>query len=96
MVAVEGPFACNQADAAIDACLQGLGFGRFLSYQVQALIAAGKLKLVLEEFEPEPLPVSLVYPHARLLSARVRAFVDWTSARLRPALASKSMRAPRR
>jgi DNA-binding transcriptional LysR family regulator len=51
---------------------------------------------VLEKFEPEPLPVSLVYPHARLLSARVRAFVDWTSAQLPPALASKSMRAPRR
>ena len=92
MVAVEGPFACNQADAAIDACLQGLGFGRFLSYQVQSLVAAGKLKLVLEEFEPEPLPLSLVYPHARLLSARVRSFVDFTSARLRPAFASKSIR----
>jgi DNA-binding transcriptional LysR family regulator len=36
MVAVAGPFSCNQIDAAIDACLQGLGFGRFLSYQVQA------------------------------------------------------------
>jgi len=51
---------------------------------------------VLEEFEPEPLPLSLVYPHARLLSARVRSFVDFTSARLRPAFASKSIRTQRR
>jgi DNA-binding transcriptional LysR family regulator len=96
MVAVAGPFASNQADAAIDACLQGLGFGRFLSYQVQALLDAGKLKRVLQAFETEPLPVSLVYPHARLLSARVRVFVDWTSARLRTLLASNPQHAPRR
>jgi DNA-binding transcriptional LysR family regulator len=96
MVAVAGPFASNQAEAAIDACLQGLGFGRFLSYQVQALLDAGKLKRVLQAFETEPLPVSVVYPHARLLSARVRVFVDWTSARMRTLLASKPARARRR
>jgi DNA-binding transcriptional LysR family regulator len=95
MVAVAGPFSCNQTDAAIDACLQGLGFGRFLSYQVQALVDAGKLKRVLQEFETEPLPVSLVYPHARLLSARVRVFVDWMSVRLRTLLPASRGHAPR-
>lgn len=73
----------NQFDVAVEACLQGLGCGQFLSYQVDALIKAGRLKRILSEFEPAPLPIHVVYPHARLLSANVRAFVDWVVPRLR-------------
>ena len=83
-VHVSGPFVCNQVAASIDACVSGLGFGMFLSYQVQHLLAQKKLTLVLESFEPAPLPISIVYPHAKLLSTRVRCFVDWTTQRLRP------------
>ena len=43
--------------------------------------------LVLADFEPAPLPVSIVFPHARLLPPRVRAFVDFAAAELRRALA---------
>lgn len=87
-VHVTGPFVCNQAAASIDACVSGLGFGMFLSYQVQHLLAQNKLARVLEPFEPAPFPVSIVYPHAKLLSTRVRCFVDWTMQRLRPAINS--------
>jgi DNA-binding transcriptional LysR family regulator len=66
----------NQFDAAIDACLHGLGCGQFLCYQVDALVKAGRLKRVLQDFESPPMPVSIVYPHARLLSSNVRAFID--------------------
>jgi len=66
----------NQFDVAIDACLAGLGCGQFLCYQVDALVKANRLKRVLREFEPSPLPISIVYPHARLLSSNVRAFID--------------------
>jgi DNA-binding transcriptional LysR family regulator len=31
---------------------------------------------VLEKFEEPPLPIHLVYPTSRLLSAKVRTFVD--------------------
>lgn len=68
--------SCNQVDAAIEACLNGLGLGMFLSYQVAPYRASRKLRYVLEDFEPPPLPVQLVYPHSRLLSTTVRAFVD--------------------
>jgi DNA-binding transcriptional LysR family regulator len=37
---------------------------------------SGRLKYVLEDFEIEPLPVQLVYPRSRILSATVRAFAD--------------------
>jgi DNA-binding transcriptional LysR family regulator len=76
----------NQIDAALDACLGGVGVGQFLCYQVQALLDAGRLKRVLGEFEPAPLPIHVLYPHARLLSSNVRAFVDWTVPRLRKRL----------
>ena len=82
-VEVAGPLACNQAAAAADACAQGLGVGMFLSYQVEPLVRAGKLVRVLRDFEPPPLPVSVVYPDARLMSTRLRAFVDWMVEALR-------------
>lgn len=85
-VRVEGAIATNQIDPAIDACVQGLGCGMFLSYQVGALVRAGRLRCVLETHELAPLPVSLVYPQARLVSARLRAFIDWIVPRLRERL----------
>ena len=85
-VAVGGRFKSNQAAAAVEACARGIGFGLFLAYQVAPLIAAGKLQVVLAEFEPPPMPVSLVYPHARLIATRTRVFLDWMAPRLRTAL----------
>lgn len=73
----------NQFDVAVDACLRGLGCGQFLSYQVDSLVNAGKLKRVLGEFEPAPLPIHAVYPHGRHVSANVRAFMDMAVPRLR-------------
>jgi len=88
-VDIHGPFACNQATACVDACVAGLGFGMFLSYQVRRPLAAQELGEVLTDFAPPPLPVSLIFPHARLLSARVRAFVDFAAGELRRALAEQ-------
>jgi DNA-binding transcriptional LysR family regulator len=73
---------CNQAYASMDACAAGLGFGVFLSYMIRPLEREKKLEVVLEKFEPPPLPVSIVYPHARLLSTRVRVFLDWLAKEL--------------
>lgn len=86
-VQVNGQFACNQAATCVDACVAGLGFGMFISYQVQRALQARQLREVLTDFEPLPLPVNLVYPHARLLSPRVRTFIDFAAAELRQTLA---------
>jgi DNA-binding transcriptional LysR family regulator len=55
----------------------------FLSYQVASFRKAGGLKYVLEQFEPEPIPVHVVYAHSSLLSNRVHAFVDECVEKLR-------------
>lgn len=67
---------CNEIDSALDACVDGLGVGMFLSYMVAPYRKDGRLKYILENFETEPMPVQVVYPQARLLSSKVRVFVD--------------------
>ena len=66
----------NSADAAIWHAEQDGGLTRVLAYQAADAIEAGRLKIVLAEFEQPPLPIHIVYPTSRLLSAKVRTFVD--------------------
>jgi DNA-binding transcriptional LysR family regulator len=73
----------NDVDAALAACVQGIGCGQFLSYQVAAAVQAGKLRLLLSDHAPPQVPIQLVYPYARGLSPNVRAFVELARARLR-------------
>ena len=82
-LSVTPALASNQFDAALDACVRGIGVGQFLCYQVQTLLDGGQLKLVLRDFEPPSLPIHVIFPNPRLLSASVRAFVDWTVPRLK-------------
>ena len=49
----------------------------FLSYQPAPYLKDERLKIVLEKFEPPPRPVSVVYPHARLLPTRTKVFIEW-------------------
>jgi DNA-binding transcriptional LysR family regulator len=66
----------NSADAAVQYAAQGGGLTRVLAYQAADAIKRGRLKIVLAKFEPPPLPIHIVYPTSRLLSAKVRAFID--------------------
>jgi DNA-binding transcriptional LysR family regulator len=69
-------FTTNSADAAIQYAGQGGGLTRVLAYQAAEAIKAGRLRIVLEKFEQPALPIHAVYPTSRLLSAKVRAFID--------------------
>jgi DNA-binding transcriptional LysR family regulator len=66
-----------------DAAKQGLGITRLLSYQVVESLAAGDLKIVLEDFEPASLPVSIAHREGRFASSKVRSFIDLMAQRLR-------------
>ena len=66
----------NSADAAIQYAVQGGGLTRVLAYQAADAIKRGRLRIVLAKFEQPPLPIHIVYPTSRLLSAKVRAFID--------------------
>lgn len=73
----------NTAEVAIAAAVAGQGLTRVLSYQAAPEIRAGWLRVVLEAFEPLPIPIHVVHREARVTSGRVRAFVDFAVARLR-------------
>lgn len=74
----------NSAGAAIDAAVRGLGIVRPLSYQVDKQIMQGFLVPILDAYEPEPVPVSLVLrPQSGSNSGAVRAFIDHAVPRLR-------------
>ena len=85
-VPIKSALVTNQVDAAVSACVQGVGFGRFTNYHVQAEINAGKLKRVLKMFEGEPIPASIVYPSSRQQSPNVRSFVSFAQQRLKDRL----------
>lgn len=70
-------------DAAIKAAREGFGITRLLSYQVADYLASGELEVLLEKFEPPPLPVHIVHREGRLASTKVRAFIDLMVERLR-------------
>jgi DNA-binding transcriptional LysR family regulator len=69
-------FSSNSADAAMQYAEQDGGLTRVLFYQAAASLKAGRLKIVLEKYEQPPLPIHIVYPTSRLLSAKVRTFID--------------------
>jgi DNA-binding transcriptional LysR family regulator len=75
-VACTPRFTTNSADAAIWHAEQGGGLTRVLAYQAAEAIGKGRLKIVLGDFEQPPLPIHIVYPTSRLLSAKVRTFID--------------------
>ena len=82
-VPVNAVVSSNDIDSSLAACTSGRGLGLFLSYQTAPYRKQEKLAYVLEEFETEPLPVQVVYPQSRLMSGKVRAFVDDCVSRLR-------------
>ena len=82
-IPITSVITCNDIDSAVNACVNGLGLGMFLSYMVAPNRKHGQLKYVLEKFETEPTPVQVVYPQSKLLSNKVRAFIDECVSKLR-------------
>jgi LysR family transcriptional regulator for bpeEF and oprC len=72
-------FAVNDSVAYMRAGLSGLGIMQASSYAADAHIAAGTLERVLADWSTTPLPINVVYPQNRHLSAKVRVFVEWVA-----------------
>jgi len=68
-------------NAAINLARIGWGMTRVLSYQVAAAVAAGELEIVLDAFEPAPLPIQVVFQKGARVPAKVQTFVDFLTQR---------------
>jgi len=65
------------AELYTGAALAGLGLAQVPRYRVERELAAGHLRIVLPKAPPAPMPVSVLYPQNRQVSARVRVFTQW-------------------
>lgn len=74
---------CNQNAAALKAAIEGHGITRLMSYQVGEELEKGTLKPILTGYEEEPLPVNIVHVEGRRANAKVRAFIELATSRLR-------------
>lgn len=82
-VRLEPRVRMNTNDAAIELAVRGGGVTRLISYQVAPYIADRRLQVVLDAFELPPQPVHVVHQEGRLVSAKIRAFVDFMVKSLR-------------
>jgi len=80
-VRVGGHFRANNGDVIQELALAGQGIALQPTFMAGPELRRGALVQVLPGYEPPPLAIQAVYPHARLLPARVRAFLDFLAAR---------------
>jgi DNA-binding transcriptional LysR family regulator len=78
------------AEAAVRAAIHDVGVTRLFYYQVAEALEVGALQIILEAFEPEPVPVNLVHASRGQLPLKMRRFLDFAAPRLREALGSLS------
>ena len=80
-VEVSGQYqlALNESNAHVSALVAGLGIAQAARFNAQPYLDSGDLVQVLPDWQGPSLPVHVVYPPNRHLSAKVRAFVDWTA-----------------
>ena len=71
--------AVNDSSAHFASMRAGLGLGQIISFIVSANGAGDEFVPVLEDWQPEAMPVHVLYPANRHLSTKVRVFVDWVA-----------------
>jgi DNA-binding transcriptional LysR family regulator len=75
-VAVGGSFRSNNAEMLRAAALDGVGIALLPTWAVGEPLRRGPLRRVLPAWEPPASTIYAVYPGNRLMSMKVRAFVD--------------------
>ncbi|WP_260854615.1 LysR substrate-binding domain-containing protein, partial [Paraburkholderia sp. BCC1884] len=74
-VKMESVVSVNDADAYVTCGIEGFGLIQPPLFMVLPQLRSGELKEVLTGYKPLPMPLSVVYPHSRHLSPKVRVFV---------------------
>lgn len=72
-----GNFKSNNGHALRDALLAGLGIAVTPDWLAHDGLRNGTVVVVLPEFAPTPNDINAVFPPNRMVSAKVRAFVDF-------------------
>lgn len=83
-VRVRGTLSSNNGNALTEAAAAGLGVVHTPGFICGQHLRSGALVEVLQDYEPEPVGIYAIYPPNRHLSAKVRSFIDFLSARFGP------------
>lgn len=86
LVEMKSKLQLNSVESTVDSVMQGYGIAQFYAYQAAPGIAAGILEILLEEFEAEPAPASLVLPRSYRKPQKIGAFIDFAAPKLRAIL----------
>lgn len=86
-VPVHTRLVVGSVEGACAAARAGIGITIAFAYQLQAGLERGALTTVLDDFQPAPRPVNLVYAANRFLPIKVRTFLDFAAPRLKRILA---------
>ncbi|WP_422776818.1 LysR family transcriptional regulator [Pseudomonas mediterranea] len=78
-VAIEGALSVFGAEIYAASAIAGLGLIQCPRYRMETQIQQGLVQEILTATPPPPMPISVLYPHNRHLSPRVRVFVDWVT-----------------
>lgn len=76
-VKVSGPIITDSGDVLREAAVAGIGISQATWWIFREDLKAGRLVSILDAFETEAEPISVVLPAQRRVSARVRVFVDF-------------------
>lgn len=78
-IAMNSHIALNDSNAYTAAGLAGLGVIQMTHFMLEPLKQQGRMIELLEDWHSDPLPIHVIYPPNRHLSAKVRVFVEWVA-----------------
>lgn len=76
-VHVKGNFKANNSEGVLAAVKAGIGIGLISSWQIQDEMESGSLIRLLQHYEPQPLPMYVVYPSRKFIPLKVKVMIAY-------------------
>jgi len=73
----QGRFRANEGEQMREAVLAGLGIAQAPLWLFQRDLAAGSVKRILVDYEPDSIPISVVRPAGRRMAGKVSVFIEF-------------------
>ena len=73
------PLTCNNMEALREATISGLDIAYMPDFLAKDAVAAGSLRTVLDDYLTDPGQFSILWPSNRLVSPRLRVFIDFVA-----------------
>ena len=80
----DGPLTIDDGEAVGRAARAGFGVSQMLGFMAAEALRSGQLEEVLREFRPPEVPFTALYLDRRLVSPKIRAFIDFLTDRKPP------------